>query len=246
MVVGDPHMLSLMQVDEYHEEEVPLWQRPGWELFDMQGLPGPEIAVRDYGSVPPMQWKAPTARGEGDGIGVLSAADRAFWEANAYSTEELQAMSDWYLTNVSDAVGVIEEEQPPPQLKDLFAGVSLPGASAGMDLNAEIEAMQTLLKEAKIIGDPVNGFAPLSQQTAAIEHALTVANDGEPPPPLPADWQEEPTKAEWKALAKIYAQRRRGGESAEDLAVLGEALKCCGVKAARQLVADVEKEAAEK
>ena len=27
MVVGDPHMLSLMQVDEYHEEEVPLWQR---------------------------------------------------------------------------------------------------------------------------------------------------------------------------------------------------------------------------
>ena len=34
--------------------------------------------------------------------------------------------------------------------------------------------------------------------------------------------------------------------SAEDLAVLGEALKCCGVKAARQLVADVEKEAAEK
>ena len=44
-----------------------------------------------------MQWKAPAARGEGDGIGVLSAGDRAFWEANAYSTEELQAISDWYL-----------------------------------------------------------------------------------------------------------------------------------------------------
>ena len=33
MVVGDPHMLSLLVWTSTTEEEVPLWQRPGWELL---------------------------------------------------------------------------------------------------------------------------------------------------------------------------------------------------------------------
>ena len=50
-----------------------------------------------------------------------------------------------------------------------------------------------------------------------------------------------PTKAEWKALAKMYAQRRRAGESAEELAVLAEGLLASGCKAVRMVVEDVER-----
>ena len=53
---------------------------------------------------------------------------------------------------------------------------------------------------------------------------------------LPADWQEAPTKGEWKSLAKLYGQRRLAGESAEALGVLAEGLAASGSKAARKVL----------
>ena len=71
--------------------------------------------------------------------------------------------------------------------------------------------------------------------------ALAEANGGTAPPPLPEDWQDVPSKAEWKSLAKTYAQRRRAGESAEDLAVLAAALRASGYKAVTRVVEDVDR-----
>ena len=62
--------------------------------------------------------------------------------------------------------------------------------------------------------------------------------------PLPPDWQETPTKLEWKSLAKLYVQRRRKGETKKELKVLGEALRSCGIKAAWQMMMDVNAELA--
>ena len=48
----------------------------------------------------------------------------------------------------------------------------------------------------------------------------------------PGDWQQTPTRGEWKSLAKVYAQRRAEGESAASLAILAEGLASSGSKAA--------------
>ena len=138
-----------------------------------------------------------------------------------------------------------------------FAGVTLPGSRDGADLTAEIDEAVAAFAASQLRADAVSGLglAPLIQQGDAIRLALSAAlgnNDhpdggGSAAPPLglalPSDWQEEPTKAEWKALAKMYKERRAAGESAEALAVLGEGLRASGCKAARMAVEGEEEEA---
>ena len=65
--------------------------------------------------------------------------------------------------------------------------------------------------------------------------------------PLPADWQDEPTKLEWRSLAKTYAQRRRAGESKEQNGILLAALEMAGdkYKAVRKILEEVHGELGE-
>ena len=215
---------------------------PGWSLLDMCGLPGGEgVAVRDFGSAPPLRWMPPTDKEGSAAVGALSPADKAFWEREAYTAEELSRMSEWLLASASNEADAADAEEV-EAVENPFAGVTLPGAPDGVDLLEEIESSIVAMKAWKLRVDGSGmGLAPLSQQTEAINMALAEANGGTAPPPLPEDWQDVPSKAEWKSLAKTYAQRRRAGESAEDLAVLAAALRASGYKAVTRVVEDVDR-----
>ena len=114
-----------------------------------------------------------------------------------------------------------------------FAGVMLPG-SDGADLQQEIDDAIAALHRSRLVTKTRGfGLAPMHEQTAALAKARAGMNVARP-----VDWQQAPTKAEWKALAKVYVQRRRAGESAEGLVVLEEALRCSGCKAAVRILDD--------
>ena len=211
--------------------------------------------------------------GDKGGIGKLSKADQAFWEEHAYNRAELDFITNLLLKEAfpnepappsddpaavrkaceaafSDAVKMPAEGEwapDPDWKKGVFWGPDPPLDEDGnkMDLAAEIAACEAQLRAWRIKPGPDGfGLAPFEEQGEAIAVALREANGGVDPPPLPDDWQEAPTKMEWRALAKTYAQRRRRGEPPEDLNVIAAALRHSGVAAARKVVDDVEKQLA--
>jgi hypothetical protein len=233
----------------------------GWAPLDLGGLESVDAAeaplVRNLASAPPPQWvasasaaSASSSSGWARGAGALSAADAAFLAAEAYSADDVERMASLLLaqgTGAAPASGAGAGLGGNGGFGGIgfggsLASVALPGSRGGASLAEELSEAVAALDASGLRADAELGLglAPLERQRAALAVALAdSAMDGSEA----ADWQDSPTKGEWKTLAKLYAQRRKAGESAESLSVLAEGLCASGVKAARLIVEEQEAEA---
>lgn len=242
------------------------WREQGWALMDMSGLPEEGgLAVRDFDSAPAPAWLAPLVRRvegsgsgggdaaangstDGEALGSLSGADRAFWEASAYTTDELSMMTEWIMSDAAiDADGTADASGGGPA-----AGVVADGDGRAAALAAEVATAVAAFRGTRLQCDPNFGLglAPFLQQHEAIAVATSAPPssadgfDGASSAPQPADWQDSPSKVEWKALARLYAQRREAGEGPSSLRVLAEALRASGSRAAWRVVEEAARKAA--
>ena len=113
----------------------------------------------------------------------------------------------------------------------MLRGVQLPG-SDGKDLETEVREALAALDDSGLRVDPERGYGIATD--AGVGTAM----------PRVAGWQHEPSKAEWKELAKEYKERKEAGNDSDAaLGVLEAALRASGCKAAMKAVgADVEEE----
>ena len=202
----------------------------GHTLLDMAGLPNPGHLVRDYAGAPPPAWDSSKGAPSRDGGTRLSAADLAFWHENAYDEPGLAELEDWMgaegegpEADGAEGGRLVAPRPIDPDLEAMLGGMSLPGVAGG-DLAAEIREAVAALADGGLSLDSARGHGAAPRFPAEMRQRQ------------PAGWQAEPSKGEWKELAKVYRGRRAAGESRAELSVLEAGLRASGCRPALKIV----------